>query len=130
MFSPQKAGSRTFVLCLTWLPGQGEKQQENSCLELSPGEPCCTFPGHVFCFCMSSKVLCQYSHHRKQGAEPLRCASHGCHAQWEAAREFLPGTFSRGISQFPRDSWQQLQGGSQPKGIGVGIGDVSLPWSC
>ena len=60
MFSPQKAGRRTFVLCLAWLPGQGEKQQENSFLEPSPGEQCCTFPSHVFWFCMGVNVLCQF----------------------------------------------------------------------
>ena len=51
IFSPQKAGSRTFVLCLTGLPGQGEKQQENSFLEPSPGEQCCTFPRWLLLEC-------------------------------------------------------------------------------
>ena len=60
VFSSQKAGSSTFVLCLTWLPGQGEKQQENSLLEPSPGEQHCTFPSHVFWFCMGVNVLCQF----------------------------------------------------------------------
>ena len=93
------------MLCLTWLPGQGEKQPENSFLAPSPGEHCCTFPRYIFSFGSAGvqklwvHFLTTESREQNFCAVPHMAASAG----YRTAREFFPGTFFMGgVLYFPK----------------------------